>query len=129
MWSFGCIVAEMFLGLPLFPGGSEFNQLCRITEFQGLPNEKLVDMGKFSKQYLKPFDERQTSRAPAFPKLPHHGRQQYPNINHYRPKYVLKSAEEYSQVIFILKFLLYYRNLVLLLFIPKDTLKHILCIN
>ncbi len=28
MWSLGCIAAEMLLGLPLFPGSSEFNQVC-----------------------------------------------------------------------------------------------------
>jgi dual specificity protein kinase YAK1 len=27
MWSLGCIGAELFLGLPLFPGSSEYNQV------------------------------------------------------------------------------------------------------
>ncbi|RKO87190.1 kinase-like domain-containing protein, partial [Blyttiomyces helicus] len=27
MWSLGCIAAELFLGLPLFPGSSEYNQI------------------------------------------------------------------------------------------------------
>jgi len=31
-WSLGCIVGEFFLGLPLFPGESEYNQLFRIVE-------------------------------------------------------------------------------------------------
>jgi hypothetical protein len=26
-WSLGCIVGEFFLGLPLFPGESEYNQV------------------------------------------------------------------------------------------------------
>ncbi|TPX76350.1 hypothetical protein CcCBS67573_g02373 [Chytriomyces confervae] len=30
MWSLGCIAAELFLGLPLFPGTSEYNQVSRI---------------------------------------------------------------------------------------------------
>jgi len=34
-WSLGCIVGEFFLGLPLFPGESEYNQLCRIVEMLG----------------------------------------------------------------------------------------------
>ena len=32
MWSVGCIAVELFLGLPLFPGSSEYNQImsnCR----------------------------------------------------------------------------------------------------
>ena len=32
MWSLGCVAGEMFLGLPLFPGTSEHNQLLRIHE-------------------------------------------------------------------------------------------------
>ncbi|RZB60409.1 Dual specificity protein kinase YAK1-like [Glycine soja] len=35
MWSFGCIVAELFLGLPLFPGASEFDLLKRMIEILG----------------------------------------------------------------------------------------------
>ncbi|CAN8323539.1 unnamed protein product [Cochlearia groenlandica] len=35
MWSFGCIVAELFLGLPLFPGASEFDILGRMIEILG----------------------------------------------------------------------------------------------
>lgn len=35
MWSLGCIVVELFLGLPLFPGTSEYNQVARITEMLG----------------------------------------------------------------------------------------------
>ncbi|KAI9019501.1 kinase-like domain-containing protein [Phycomyces nitens] len=37
MWSLGCIVAELYLGLPLFPGNSEYNQLARIIEALGNP--------------------------------------------------------------------------------------------
>uniref|UniRef100_M4FEG6 Protein kinase domain-containing protein n=1 Tax=Brassica campestris TaxID=3711 RepID=M4FEG6_BRACM len=35
MWSFGCIVAELFLGLPLFPGASEFDIMRRMIEILG----------------------------------------------------------------------------------------------
>lgn len=35
MWSFGCIIAELFLGLPLFPGSSEYNQVSRIVDTFG----------------------------------------------------------------------------------------------
>jgi dual specificity protein kinase YAK1 len=35
MWSLGCIAVELFLGLPLFPGTSEYNQLCRIIDLLG----------------------------------------------------------------------------------------------
>lgn len=35
MWSLGCIAVELFLGLPLFPGTSEYNQITRIVEMVG----------------------------------------------------------------------------------------------
>jgi hypothetical protein len=35
MWSLGCIVAELFLGLPLFPGASEYDLLKRMMEIIG----------------------------------------------------------------------------------------------
>ena len=35
MWSLGCIAVELFLGLPLFPGTSEYNQITRIVELLG----------------------------------------------------------------------------------------------
>lgn len=30
MWSLGCVLAEMYLGLPIFPGGSAYDQLTKI---------------------------------------------------------------------------------------------------
>eukprot|EP01133_Synstelium_polycarpum_P004038 gene4038-4677_t len=53
MWSLGCISAELFLGLPLFPGTSEYNQICRITEMRGVFSDNLLDRGKNSLQYFK----------------------------------------------------------------------------
>lgn len=35
MWSLGCIVAELYLGFPLFPGESQFDVLKRMTEILG----------------------------------------------------------------------------------------------
>ncbi|XP_065214433.1 dual specificity tyrosine-phosphorylation-regulated kinase 2-like [Planococcus citri] len=37
MWSFGCILAELYTGLPLFPGENEVEQLACIMEIIGLP--------------------------------------------------------------------------------------------
>ncbi|KAL7746253.1 dual specificity protein kinase yak1 [Sorochytrium milnesiophthora] len=46
MWSLGCIVAELFLGLPLFPGTSEYNQISRIVEMLGQPPAYMIEVGK-----------------------------------------------------------------------------------
>ncbi|KAI9287175.1 kinase-like domain-containing protein [Umbelopsis sp. AD052] len=52
MWSLGCIAAELYLGLPLFPGSSEYNQISRIVEMLGVPPNYMIEMGKNSKNYF-----------------------------------------------------------------------------
>ena len=37
MWSLGCILAELLLGKPVFPGTSTLNQLDRVMEITGRP--------------------------------------------------------------------------------------------
>ncbi|XP_021432888.2 dual specificity tyrosine-phosphorylation-regulated kinase 4-like [Oncorhynchus mykiss] len=37
MWSFGCILAELYTGFPLFPGESEVEQIACIMEVLGMP--------------------------------------------------------------------------------------------
>lgn len=43
MWSFGCILAELYTGYPLFPGENEVEQLACIMEICGLPPSKTLD--------------------------------------------------------------------------------------
>uniref|UniRef100_UPI00398F74C6 homeodomain-interacting protein kinase 1-like isoform X3 n=1 Tax=Pristiophorus japonicus TaxID=55135 RepID=UPI00398F74C6 len=45
MWSLGCVIAEMFLGWPLYPGASEYDQIRYISQTQGLPAEYLLSAG------------------------------------------------------------------------------------
>ena len=40
MWSIGCIFAEMVTGKPLFTGNTETDQLKKIFQIRGTPNEK-----------------------------------------------------------------------------------------
>lgn len=35
IWSLGCIIVELFLGLPIFPGNSEYDQLYKIFDILG----------------------------------------------------------------------------------------------
>ncbi|KAJ9298222.1 hypothetical protein DTO271G3_3827 [Paecilomyces variotii] len=74
MWSLGCIVVELFLGLPLFPGSSEYNQVSRIVEMLGMPPTWMLEMGKQSGEF---FEKTQDEYG--------------------RKSYRLKSMEQYSR--------------------------------
>jgi len=41
MWSVGCIMAEMIMRQPLFPGDSEIDEIFRIFRLLGTPNESV----------------------------------------------------------------------------------------
>ncbi len=43
MWSLGCILAELLLGKPVFPGTSTLNQLDRVMEVTGRPSQDDID--------------------------------------------------------------------------------------
>ena len=48
MWSFGCILMELYTGYPIFPGESEKEQLSLIMEVIGLPSRSLLSTGERS---------------------------------------------------------------------------------
>jgi dual specificity protein kinase YAK1 len=99
MWSLGCIAVELFLGLPLFPGTSEYNQITRIVEMLGcvfftlfagfkesvveillfacfrMPPLYMMEMGKQTTQFFDP----------------------YMDVFAKQKKYRLKSLEKYSR--------------------------------
>ena len=53
MWSLGCVIAELFLGLPLFPGASEYNLLTRIVETLGSPPDAMLESASNAKKFFK----------------------------------------------------------------------------
>lgn len=54
MWSFGCIVAELFIGLPLFPGASEYDVLKRMLKILGgQPPDDLLREAKNTTKFFK----------------------------------------------------------------------------
>lgn len=60
MWSLGCVIAELFLGWPLYPGALEYDQIRYISQTQGLPGEHLLNKGTktsrfFSKESDSPY--------------------------------------------------------------------------
>lgn len=52
MWSFGCIIAELFTGFPLFPGENEMEQLAYIMEIKGVPEDYLLEMSQRRKLFF-----------------------------------------------------------------------------
>lgn len=60
IWGLGCILVELYIQKPLFPGQSTLNQLSKIIELTGLPTEfelaKLespLTLGMFKSMYVK----------------------------------------------------------------------------
>lgn len=52
MWSLGCLAAELFLGLPLYPGVSDYDMLRRITESVGPPAPEFLRTCKAAHQFF-----------------------------------------------------------------------------
>eukprot|EP00850_Spirogloea_muscicola_P006653 SM000032S12037 [mRNA] locus=s32:132845:140561:+ [translate_table: standard] len=60
MWSLGCVAAELFLGLPLFPGASEYDIMQRMLEFlRTQPPDHILRAAKNTTRFFK-----RTSAAP-----------------------------------------------------------------
>ena len=52
MWSFGCILAELYTGYPLFPGENEMEQLACIMEINGAPPSDFVSLSNRKKMFF-----------------------------------------------------------------------------
>lgn len=52
MWSFGCILAELLTGYPLFPGEDEGDQLACMMEVLEMPSQKLLESTKRGRTFF-----------------------------------------------------------------------------
>ncbi|PBP20378.1 serine/threonine protein kinase [Diplocarpon rosae] len=52
MWSLGCILAELYTGVPIFPGENEQEQLACIMEVFGPPGKHLIDKSTRKKLFF-----------------------------------------------------------------------------
>ncbi|ODV79827.1 kinase-like protein [Suhomyces tanzawaensis NRRL Y-17324] len=75
MWSLGCIVGELFLGLPMFPGTSEYNQIWKIVDMLGYPPRHMIEVGRNSLNFFE----------------------KAPQTTETKPSYQVKSFEQYVQ--------------------------------
>ena len=55
MWSVGCILAELYTGVPIFPGENEHEQLACIMEVIGLPDHSIVNRSSRRKLFFGTF--------------------------------------------------------------------------
>lgn len=53
MWSLGCVIAELFLGWPLYPGSSEYDQIRFIIQTQGLPPSAMLENASKLHRFFK----------------------------------------------------------------------------
>jgi len=49
MWSFGCILFELFIGYPLFPGENETEHMAMMMEVKGVPPRSVLAVTVMSK--------------------------------------------------------------------------------
>ncbi|KIR56699.1 CMGC/DYRK/DYRK2 protein kinase [Cryptococcus gattii Ru294] len=52
MWSLGCILAELYTGVPIFPGENEHEQLACIMEVLGVPDRYLIEKASRRKNFF-----------------------------------------------------------------------------
>lgn len=52
MWSFGCLLAELSVGSPLFAGDNEQEQLSLIMKAIGVPSQEYLKLCKNSQKYF-----------------------------------------------------------------------------
>lgn len=57
LWSFGCVIYEIFTGLPLFPGKSNKEQIMRYTKLLGMPPVAMLENGKNAQLYFYKKDD------------------------------------------------------------------------
>ena len=54
MWSFGCILIELYTGVPIFPGESEQEQLALIMQVFGAPSMKVLSKAQRRDNFFIP---------------------------------------------------------------------------
>ncbi len=52
MWSLGCIIAELFTGIPIFPGENEPEQLGFIMEYLGKPKKEMIQLSLKKEEFF-----------------------------------------------------------------------------
>eukprot|EP00475_Leptophrys_vorax_P034235 TRINITY_DN55017_c0_g1_i5.p2 TRINITY_DN55017_c0_g1~~TRINITY_DN55017_c0_g1_i5.p2 ORF type:complete len:487 (+),score=91.71 TRINITY_DN55017_c0_g1_i5:315-1775(+) len=83
MWSVGCICAELFLGLPIFPGCNEYDQVARIVEMLGNPPLHMLSSGRNVYKFFDHFENGDPMRSGMTFSIK--SQEQYIDENHLEP--------------------------------------------
>lgn len=93
-------MVELFLGLPLFPGSSEYNQVSRIVEMLGMPPVWMIEMGKQAGEFFeKVHDEfgRKTYQLKSMEKYSReHGTKEQPSKKYFQATTLPEIIRQYS---------------------------------
>lgn len=90
MWSLGCVAAELFLGIPLFPGQNEMNMVARIVEMLGDPPDRFLDHCRYTSKFFN-------GPVTTLNHHPHHLHHSRHSRHHSMRLYQLKPIEQYEQ--------------------------------
>ncbi|KAI4883032.1 hypothetical protein NFI96_017794, partial [Prochilodus magdalenae] len=96
MWSLGCAMTELYLGWPLYPGDSEFEQVRYICETQGLPSPRLLNMATKANLFFEPTETAHGN--PAWRLRPTGGQTGVDFVTPERRKYILRSLDQLYNV-------------------------------
>lgn len=97
MWSLGCVIAELYLGWPLYPGSSEFDQIRYIVQTQGPPPLQMLSTAAKTHRFFKQIHD--NGVAPYWRlKTPEEHEQETSNKSKETRKYVFNNLDDVSQV-------------------------------
>ncbi|EJD76659.1 CMGC/DYRK/HIPK protein kinase, variant [Loa loa] len=97
MWSLGCVIAELYLGWPLYPGSSEFDQIRYIVQTQGPPPLQMLSTAAKTHRFFKQIHD--NGVAPYWRlKTPEEHEQETSSKSKETRKYVFNNLDDVSQV-------------------------------
>ena len=67
VWAFGCVLAELYMNRPIFPGTSTLNQISKILLVTGVPDKIVIEemasplsyamfVNLYIKEHVRPLD-------------------------------------------------------------------------
>lgn len=97
MWSLGCVMAELFLGWPLYPGSCEYDQVRYISQTQSLPSEHLLNAATKTTRFFR--RENTESNYPFWRlKSPEEHEAEYNIKSKEARKYIFNNLDDLAQI-------------------------------